>query len=56
MVKVTPDCPAEKQPDQPSTLKAIEDTKYLLSVPSMRASIKTGMDMSPELLAKSLDW
>ncbi len=34
----------------------MQETLYLLSVPSMRESIKDGMAQSPETLAKELDW
>ena len=36
--------------------RAIEETLYLLSVPRMRESIRTGMDTSVEHCNKKLDW
>ena len=35
---------------------AIQETRYLLSVPGMCESVKAGMAEPPQDLAKSLDW
>ena len=36
--------------------RAVEETLYLLSVPGMRESIRTGKDTPVELCNEKLDW